>query len=156
MIRTLYAGRTRPHEQGLTGDTAVSLRRTRAADPRRLRPVAGGQHRPPCPKACRPGVGYARNQWPSLVRYRDDARLAIDNGPPSRRSAPLRSVAATGCCRRDRGLSTAAVLLSLCASAKRHRLNPWSYLSHLLTECPTGRKRWTDLLPDVWPKPAAA
>jgi hypothetical protein len=58
----------------------------------------------------------------------------------------------------DGGLGTAAVLLSLCASAKRHRLNPWSYLKHLLTALP-GRPAGsdgTDLLPDVWATTAAA
>ncbi|HVK19141.1 MAG TPA: transposase domain-containing protein [Fimbriiglobus sp.] len=45
-----------------------------------------------------------------------------------------------------------AVLLSITASVKRHGLDPWAYLRHVLTELP-GRAAGadlTDLLPDRW------
>jgi transposase len=71
-------------------------------------------------------VSPRQNQWPTLVRYVTDGRLAIDNGPAERAIRPL-------CVGRnnwlfiggDGGLRSAAVLLSLTASAKRHGLNPW-------------------------------
>jgi transposase len=96
---------------------------------------------------------YAANQWPTLVRYVEDGRLTIDNGPAEQVLRPL----AVG--RRnwlhiagDGGLPSAAVLLSLAASAKRHRLNPWAYFKHLLTECAARKATadFSDLLPDIW------
>jgi hypothetical protein len=52
----------------------------------------------------------------------------------------------------DGGLTTASVLLSVCASATRHRLNPWSYLRGVLDQL-AARSRSddvNDLLPDAW------
>lgn len=98
---------------------------------------------------------YATNQWPSLQRYLDDGRLNIDNGPAEQAVRPL----AIG--RRnwlhvagDGGLSSAAVLLSIAASAKRQRLNPWTYVKHILTALPlrANGADLTDLLPDTWAK----
>jgi transposase len=52
----------------------------------------------------------------------------------------------------DGGLKTASVLLSVCASATRHRLNPWSYLHDLLDQLAgrTAKDDVADLLPDAW------
>jgi hypothetical protein len=74
-----------------------------------------------------PAIEYSRNQWASLVRYLDDSRFAIDNGADERAIRPL----ATGRANwlqigGDDGLKTDSVLLSVCASATRHRLNPRS------------------------------
>ena len=98
-------------------------------------------------------VGYAANQWQTLTRYLEDGRLTIDNAPAEQAIRPL----AVG--RRnwlqiagDGALKSAAVLLSVAASAKRHGVNPWSYVRHSLTAC-AGRQRdadYSDLLPDVW------
>jgi hypothetical protein len=52
----------------------------------------------------------------------------------------------------DGGLKTASVLLSICASATRYRLNPWSYLCDVLDHLAT-RSNSDDvgkLLPDAW------
>lgn len=98
-------------------------------------------------------VGYARNQWPSLVRYIEDARFAIDNGPAERAIRPIAAGRANWLqIGGDGGLATASVLLSVCASARRHRLDPWAYLTHVPTELPTRRAAadTTDLLPDRW------
>jgi transposase len=51
----------------------------------------------------------------------------------------------------DDGLKTTSVLLSACASATRHRLNPWSYLRDVLDNLavrPAGADL-SDLLPDA-------
>ncbi len=51
----------------------------------------------------------------------------------------------------DAGLKTASVLLSVCASATRHRLNPWSYLREVIDHLavrPAGADL-ADLLPDA-------
>jgi hypothetical protein len=52
----------------------------------------------------------------------------------------------------DGGLKTASVLLSACASAGRHCLNPWSYLRDVLDQLATRSTgdKVGDLLPDVW------
>jgi transposase len=96
---------------------------------------------------------YAANQWPTLIRYVEDGRLTIDNGPAEQVIRPV----ALG--RRnwlhiagDRGLHSAAVLLSIAASAKRHRVNPWEYVKHILTATaarPTNAD-FSDLLPEAW------
>jgi hypothetical protein len=54
-------------------------------------------------------------------------------------------------------LPSAAVLLSATASAKRHDVEPWAYLKHVLTELPArpAGADLTDLLPDQWAKARA-
>ena len=44
------------------------------------------------------------------------------------------------------------VVLSVAASVKRHGVNPWAYLTHVLTQLPARRPGadLTDLLPDGW------
>ena len=42
--------------------------------------------------------------------------------------------------------------MSLCANAKRHGLNPWAYLTDLLTQMSSQPADVTQLLPDVWAK----
>jgi hypothetical protein len=103
-------------------------------------------------------VGYASNQWPTLNRYLEDGRLTIDNAPAERAIRPL----AIG--RRnwlqiagDGGLHSAAVLLSVAASARRHGVNPWVYVKRILTAS-AARPRaadFSDLLPDAWAQAAA-
>jgi hypothetical protein len=96
---------------------------------------------------------YNTNQWPTLIRYVEDGRLTIDNAQAEQAIRPL----AVG--RRnwlhiagDGGLASAAVLLSIAASAKRHRVNPWTYVKDLLTQLPAraADADLTDLLPDAW------
>ena len=98
-------------------------------------------------------VGYAVNQWSTLIQYVEDGRHTIDNSPAERAIRPL----AIG--RRnwlqiagDGGLKSAAVLLSLAATTKRHGLNPWTYIRHLLSAAATRQPEadFSDLLPDVW------
>src|SRR5436190_5808243 len=90
---------------------------------------------------------------PTLIQYLEDPRLTIDNSPAEQAIRPL----AVG--RRnwlhiagDGGLRGAAVLLSVAASAKRHRVNPWTYLRHLLGALPAraAGADLSDLLPDEW------
>ena len=111
------------------------------------------QHRSATPKGLfGQAVGYARNQWPSLIRYLNDARFALDNGAAERAIRPLAVGRANWLhVGGDRGLKTASVLLSVCASATRHRLDPWAYLTHVLSEVParSAGADLADLLPDV-------
>jgi transposase len=96
---------------------------------------------------------YAANQWPTLIRYVGDGRLTIDNARAEQTIRPL------GIGRKnwlhvagDGGLKSAAVLLSVAASVKRHGLNPWIYIKHILTESAARRAdaNFDDLLPDAW------
>jgi transposase len=98
-------------------------------------------------------IGYVRNQWESLRRYVEDGRLAIDNNNSER---TLR-VAAIG--RKnwlffgsDRGGETAAICLSILASAKRHLIEPFAYVRALLIALAADEVDLESLLPDTWIK----
>jgi transposase len=98
-------------------------------------------------------IGYACNQWESLRRYAEDGRLVIDNNTSER---TLR-VAAIG--RKnwlffgsDRGGETAAICLSILASAKRHLIEPFAYVRALLVALAADESDLEALLPDTWIK----
>ncbi len=90
--------------------------------------------------------------------YLTDGRLTIDNAPAEQAIRPL-------CVGRrnwlhlggNGGLRPTAVLLSVVASVKRHGVDPWAYLKHLLAELPARSHGvdLTDLLPDRWAIPHA-
>jgi transposase len=154
-IRTLYAVEKEIVEKKLTSDSVVSLRQTRAGPVlKKFGEWLEVEQRTMQPKSSfGEAVSYARNQWPTLGRYLVDSRFAIDNNVAERALRPL----AVG--RRnwlfvggDGGLAGAAVLMSLCVSAKRHELNPWVYLTDVLTQLATKPADVTNLLPDVWAK----
>lgn len=94
---------------------------------------------------------YFRNQFEALCRYTTDGRLTIDNNVSER---TLRSVAIgrknwlfIG--HQDAGPRT-AVLLSILASAKRHYIEPWAYLSDVFLRLGAGDSDLESLLPDRW------
>jgi transposase len=94
---------------------------------------------------------YARNQWTALCRYTEDGRLTIDNNVAERRL-------------RDQAIGRknwlflgnvdagprAAVLSTIMAGAKRHRLEPWAYIKDVLMTLSVDPDRVEDLLPDRW------
>lgn len=95
------------------------------------------------------------NQWDTLCVYLTDGRLTIDNAPAEQAIRPL------GVGRRnwlhlggDSGLKPTAILLSVVASVKRAGVNPWAYLTHVLTALPTRSTGAdvTEMLPDAWAK----
>ena len=159
-VRALYAVEREAKEKGLIGDALAAFRQEHAgpvlaafADwlaeqmPRVLPKSAIGE-----------AVTYATNQWPSLLVYTRDGRLTIDNGPAEQAIRPLAvgrrnwpHVGGNG------GLRPAAVLLSVAASVKRHGLNPWVYIKHVLTMLPARRPGadLADLLPDLWARSGA-
>jgi transposase len=154
-IRTLYAVEKEIIDEKLTSDTVVSLRKTRAGPIlRKFGDWLEVEQRSALPKS--PfglAVSYACNQWPTLGRYLGDARFTIDNNVAERAVRPL----AIG--RKnwlfiggDGGLPSAAVLMSLCVSAKRHGVNPWAYLTDVLTQLSAKPEDVTNLLPDAWAK----
>jgi transposase len=108
-------------------------------------------------------IRYALNQWEALVRYCEDGELAIDNNLAERAVKPL----AIGrrnwlFCGNDRGGRTAAILFSMTQTAKRHNLDPFTWLRDLLVRLPLLQSSHdslpddllTPLLPDVWQKSA--
>jgi transposase len=162
-IRTLYAvEREIKDERENLGDQfidadVVRLRRTRAG------PILAKfsewleeQHRSATPKSLfGQAVAYSRNQWASLVRYLDDVRFDIDNGAAERAIRPFTIGRANWLhVGGDGWLKTASVLLSVCTTATRHRLNPWSYLRDVLDRLARRphSAEMGDLLPDAWAK----
>jgi hypothetical protein len=154
-IRALYAVEREAEERKLTGADLAAYRQQHAG------PVLAAfadwlaEQRPRVlPKsAIGEAVTYATNQWPSLSVYVRDSRLTIDNGPAEQAVGPL-AVGRNNWLHigGDGGLRPTAVLLSLAASVKRHGVNPWVYLKHVLTELPArpAGADLTDLLPDGW------
>ena len=102
-------------------------------------------------------IGYALNHWGALNVYLSDGRLNIDNNASER---SLRGVAVG---RRnwmffgsDRGGKTAAVLLSIVETCRRHRIDPFAYLRDIFRRI-AGHpiNRIDELLPGNWaPLPA--
>src|SRR6516165_2816503 len=96
-------------------------------------------------------INYALNQWEALLLYASDGRLEIDNNSSERTLRPC----AVG--RKnwlffgsDRGGETAAILMSILASAKRHGIEPFAYVRLLLIALSSAGVDWRTLLPDVW------
>ena len=98
-------------------------------------------------------VGYAMNQWQALCRYTEDGRLTIDNNVSERR---LRDQAIgrknwlfLGS---DEAGPRAAVMCTIIAGAKRHRLESWAYLNDVILQLSVdaSRESLERLLPDRW------
>jgi transposase len=154
-IRLLYAVEADAKGQGLTGTDLAAYRQGHAGPVLESFADWLAQEVPRVLPKSKIGeaVGYAANQWPTLIRYVADGRFTIDNAPAEQAIRPL----AVG--RRnwlhiagDGGLKSAAVLLSVAASVKRHGISPWAYVRHLLTKSaarPPDADR-SDLLPEAW------
>jgi transposase len=94
---------------------------------------------------------YAKNQRAALRRYVEDGRLTIDNNISEQTVRPqaigrknwefLGSEAAG---------PRAAVLFTILAGAKRHRLEPWAYVRDVLLRLSAGETDLESLLPDRW------
>jgi len=97
-------------------------------------------------------IAYTLSNWAALARYAEDGDLEIDNNGAER---SLRGVAVG---RRnwtffgsDHGGHTAAVLSSLIATSKRHRIDPFAYLRDVFERISAHPKnRLEELLPDQW------
>jgi transposase len=96
-------------------------------------------------------VNYACNQWEALRRYTEDGRLSIDNNVSER---TLRHQAVD----RENWLflgseaagPRAAVLYTILAGAKRHRIEPWAYVRDLLLRLNADNAHLEEMLPDRW------
>lgn len=96
-------------------------------------------------------INYALNQWEALLLYASDGRLEIDNNSSERTLRPCaigrKNWMFFGS---DRGGETAAILMSILASAKRHGIEPFAYVRQLLIALPSADGDLRSLLPDVW------
>jgi transposase len=96
-------------------------------------------------------VTYARNQWDALRCYTQDGRLTIDNNT-SERTLRHQAIGRKNWLflgSRDAG-PRAAVLYTILAGAKRHRIEPWTYVRELLMRLHADDERLEDMLPDRW------
>jgi hypothetical protein len=96
-------------------------------------------------------VTYARNQWAALRQYVSDGRLTIDNNV-SERTLRLQAIGRKNwefLGSADAG-PRAAVLFTILAGAKHHRLEPWAYLRDVLLRLSAGQTDLEPLLPDRW------
>ena len=94
---------------------------------------------------------YARNQWEALRRYVGDGQLTIDNNV-SERTLRIQAIGRKNwefLGSADAG-PRAAVLFTILAGAKRHRLEPWAYLRDVLLHLSAGEADLEPLLPDRW------
>ena len=82
-------------------------------------------------------IGYALNQWPTLITFLDDGHLEIDNNRAENAIRPFvigrKNWLFAGS---PKGAETSALLYSLIETAKANRLEPWAYLNHLLERLP--------------------
>jgi transposase len=96
-------------------------------------------------------VSYAQNQWQALRRYTTDGRLSIDNNV-SERTLRHQAIGRKNWLflgSRQAG-PRAAVLFTILAGAKRHRIEPWTYLRELLLRLHDNDSRLDEMLPDKW------
>lgn len=81
-------------------------------------------------------LGYLLTQWPKLVRYIDDPRLAIDTNLAENAIRPF--VLGRNWLFADtaQGARASAALYSLTSTAKANGLEPYAYLRRLFSELP--------------------
>jgi hypothetical protein len=96
-------------------------------------------------------VNYARNQWDALRCYTADGRLTIDNNISERtlrhQAIGRKNWLFLGS---ENAGPRAAVLYSILAGAKRHRIEPWAYIREILMRLHADDARLEELLPDRW------
>jgi transposase len=96
-------------------------------------------------------VTYARNQWEALRRYTEDGRLTIDNNVSERtlrhQTVGRKNYLFLGS---EAAGPRAAVLYTILAGAKRHRIEPWAYVHDLLVRLHAEDLRLEEMLPDRW------
>ena len=96
-------------------------------------------------------VTYARNQWTALCCYTTDGRLTIDNNTAERtlrhQAIGRKNWLFLGS---ENAGPRAAILYTIMAGAKRHRLEPWSYVKDSLIRLRADSCHLEELLPDRW------
>ena len=137
----------------LSAESRASLRQ-QEADPvldRMAGYLAELAHRSLPKSALGKAVSYARNQWQALRRYTEDGRLSIDNNV-SERTLRHQAIGRKNWLflgSKQAG-PRAAVLSTVLAGAKHHRIEPWTYLREILLRLHSEDRRLDEMLPDRW------
>jgi len=97
-------------------------------------------------------VGYALNQWNELNVFTADDAVPLDNNVSERETKRLmlnrKSSLFDG---NERGGQTAAILIGLTSTCRRHNVDPQRYLTQMLTNLPaTPISQLEQWLPDQW------
>jgi transposase len=96
-------------------------------------------------------VNYTQNQWAALRRYTEDGRLTIDNNVSERtlrhQAIGRKNWLFLGS---EAAGPRAAVLCTILAGAKRHRIEPWCYVRDLLLRLHADDPQLDEMLPDRW------
>ena len=96
-------------------------------------------------------VNYARNQWNALRCYTSDGRLTIDNNTAERtlrhQAIGRKNWMFLGS---ENAGPRAAILYTILAGAKRHRIEPWIYLREQLVRRHADDAGLEAMLPDQW------
>jgi len=89
----------------------------------------------PRSSAVRDAINYGLNQWDGLVRYLDDGRIEIDSNTVERSMRPIalsrKNSLFAG---HDQGAQNWAIIASLIETCKLNGVNPYAWLSHVLTK----------------------
>ena len=102
-------------------------------------------------------IGYMLGQWSKLEAYTRDGRLEIDNNLVENAIRPValgrKNYLFAGS---HEGAKRAAIIYSLLATAKRHNVELFEYLKHILTNISNHpHHKLAELLPQNWKNPAA-
>lgn len=97
-------------------------------------------------------IDYALNHWFALTRFLEDPAIEIDNNASEREIKSFvldrKNFLFTGS---NAGGEAIATLLSLIASAKRHKIDPCKYLTDIFTRINTMKtSQLHEFLPDRW------
>jgi transposase len=150
-IRQLYDIEDRAHDRSVDARRELRLRESNPVLDK-IEAYLAELARTALPKSSlRKAVTYARNQWEALRCYTEDGRLTIDNNVSER---TLRHQAIGRKNYLFLGSETAgpraAVLYTILAGAKRHRIEPWGYVRDLLLRLHADAPRLEEMLPDRW------
>ena len=95
-------------------------------------------------------IHYSLNQWQKLARYIDDGHLSIDNNRAERAIKPFVIGRKNWMFSNSaKGAKASAYLYSLVETAKANGVEPYEYISRLLTDIPSrqDKKDLSDLMP---------
>ena len=92
------------------------------------------------------------NQWKYLTVYLEDGNLQIDNNTAEQRIKPFVIGRKNWVMNQTpRGADASAVLYSLVQTAKANNLEPFAFLTHILTELPKLGRHYDDALDQFMP-----
>lgn len=153
-IQSLYRIERQAKAAGIVGPELVALRGREAAPVlislSRWLEALGGKYRPQSLMA--KAIGYARGQWPAVVRYVEVAEACIDNNSSEQAVKPVvigrKNWMFAGSAQ---GGHRAATLYSLIVSCKRLGIDPYAYLRDVIEVIPSHpNKRIGELTPRAW------